>query len=212
MIQKVTLPDIGPAFESLAIERWLKKEGDAVAAGDILCEVAIDKAILEVESRHAGLLLRILVPAGSPVPAGAVVAVIGKAGDKVPKSLLTPARSGRKAAAAGAEGVVPLTPIRRLIASRMLRSKTDIPCYYLEIDADVTDLVALRGKLERQGLGPQGHLQRPPYQGLRPGARGVPHRQQPLGRGPGHRAPPRGERGVCGGPRRRPAGAGRPRR
>jgi pyruvate dehydrogenase E2 component (dihydrolipoamide acetyltransferase) len=37
--------------------------------------------------------------------------------------------------------------MRRIIAERMLRSKQTIPCYYLEMDADVSDLVCLRNKM-----------------------------------------------------------------
>ena len=43
--------------------------------------------------------------------------------------------------------IVPLSPMRRVIAERMLLSKQTIPCYYLEMDADVTDLVCLRNKM-----------------------------------------------------------------
>ena len=43
--------------------------------------------------------------------------------------------------------IVPLSPMRRIIAERMLLSKQAIPCYYLEMDADVTDLVCLRNKM-----------------------------------------------------------------
>ncbi|MBM4018634.1 MAG: 2-oxo acid dehydrogenase subunit E2 [Planctomycetes bacterium] len=43
--------------------------------------------------------------------------------------------------------VIPLSPMRRIIAERMLLAKQTIPCYYLEMDADVTDLVCLRNKM-----------------------------------------------------------------
>ena len=38
MIQKVTLPKLGETVEKSTIERWIKKEGDSVTTGDILCE------------------------------------------------------------------------------------------------------------------------------------------------------------------------------
>jgi pyruvate dehydrogenase E2 component (dihydrolipoamide acetyltransferase) len=43
--------------------------------------------------------------------------------------------------------IVPLTAMRRIVAERMLESKRTIPCYYLNIDADVSDLVCLRNKI-----------------------------------------------------------------
>jgi pyruvate dehydrogenase E2 component (dihydrolipoamide acetyltransferase) len=150
MIQKITLPDVGPAYSHLAVERWVKKEGDTVAPGDILCEVAVDKAILQIESSHAGTILAILVPAGRQVAAGAVVAVIGEAGENVPASLLAEAGESR---AAPAPAPAALSPMRRIIADRMLLSKQTMPCYYLEMDTDVTELVALRGKLGDKAAG-----------------------------------------------------------
>jgi pyruvate dehydrogenase E2 component (dihydrolipoamide acetyltransferase) len=41
--------------------------------------------------------------------------------------------------------------MRRVIAQRMLESKQTIPCYYLEMDADVTELVDLRSRLNAEG-------------------------------------------------------------
>jgi len=49
--------------------------------------------------------------------------------------------------------IVPLTPMRRIVAERMLESKRTIPCYYLEMDFDVTDLVCLRNKLNARDPG-----------------------------------------------------------
>ena len=43
--------------------------------------------------------------------------------------------------------VVPLTAMRRIVAERMLHSKQTAPCYYLQMDADMTDLAELRSKL-----------------------------------------------------------------
>jgi pyruvate dehydrogenase E2 component (dihydrolipoamide acetyltransferase) len=155
MIQKVILPEIGHAAGVLVVERWVKKEGDAVAVGDILCEVALDKAILEIESSHAGTLLAILVPAGRPVHQGEVIAAIGQPGEKVPADLRAQAAASHPPVASADEraGVTPLSAMRRIIADRMLESKRTIPSYCLEIDCDVTDLVALRSKLSDKAAG-----------------------------------------------------------
>ncbi len=272
MIQKVTLPKLGETVEVSTIERWLKKEGESVAPGDILCEITTDKATLEVESYQRGTLLKILAKEGQELPVGAVIAVVGDPGEKVPQEVLAeagkapaqhprrdvpPAEAKRSARAApsaevqaaapaaapagerlkisprarrrakelgvaieslrgtgpagriveadieaaaraaggakatplakklaaregvplagvsgtGAGGkvmkadvlrakespaaasgrVVPLSPMRRIVAARMLLSKQTIPCYYLEMDADVMDLVALRAKVNATG-------------------------------------------------------------
>jgi len=47
---------------------------------------------------------------------------------------------------------VPLTRIQRLIGKRMLQSKVEKPCFYIQSRADVTELMALRPSL-RKSLG-----------------------------------------------------------
>jgi len=42
---------------------------------------------------------------------------------------------------------IPLGRIQKITAEKMLKSKREIPCFYLTVKADVTDLVALRAKL-----------------------------------------------------------------
>ncbi len=46
---------------------------------------------------------------------------------------------------------VPLNRLQRITAERMLKSKHEIPCFYLTVRADVTDLVALRAKMNETG-------------------------------------------------------------
>ena len=58
-------------------------------------------------------------------------------------------------AASGAEPklgeTVPLNRLQKITAERMLKSKQEIPCFYLTVRADVTDLVELRTKLNEAG-------------------------------------------------------------
>ena len=58
-------------------------------------------------------------------------------------------------AAPGAEPklgeTVPLNRLQKITAERMLKSKQEIPCFYLTVRADVTDLVELRTKLNEAG-------------------------------------------------------------
>jgi pyruvate dehydrogenase E2 component (dihydrolipoamide acetyltransferase) len=46
---------------------------------------------------------------------------------------------------------MPLSKKQKLTAERMLKSKREIPCFYLTVKADVTELVALRTKLNEGG-------------------------------------------------------------
>lgn len=66
-----------------------------------------------------------------------------------------PAKPAKPAPAAPAEvklgATVPLNRLQKITAERMLRSKREIPCFYLTAKADVTDLVKLRTKLNETG-------------------------------------------------------------
>ena len=44
---------------------------------------------------------------------------------------------------------LPLNRIQKITGQRMLQSKHEIPCFYLSVKADVTDLVQLRAKLNK---------------------------------------------------------------
>jgi len=65
---------------------WLKKVGDAVEPGDVLAEVETDKATMELESFHKGVLLYIGVKEG-PVAVDGIIAVIGKKGENFKKQI-----------------------------------------------------------------------------------------------------------------------------
>jgi pyruvate/2-oxoglutarate dehydrogenase complex dihydrolipoamide acyltransferase (E2) component len=59
--------------------RWLKTEGDTVAAGEALAEVESDKVNATLEAPVAGTLKKIVVPAGQTAQVRDVVAVIEEA-------------------------------------------------------------------------------------------------------------------------------------
>jgi len=46
---------------------------------------------------------------------------------------------------------IPVNRLQRITAEKMLKSKQEIPCFYLTVKADVTDLVELRTKLNETG-------------------------------------------------------------
>src|SRR6266540_1579223 len=69
-VTKVVMPKLSEAMESGKIIKWLKKEGDRIQGGDILAEIETDKADVEMEAFGAGVLRKILVPAGETAPVG----------------------------------------------------------------------------------------------------------------------------------------------
>ncbi|KAF1451501.1 Pyruvate dehydrogenase protein X component, mitochondrial, partial [Spheniscus demersus] len=62
---KVLMPALSPTMEEGNIVKWLKKEGETVDAGDALCEIETDKAVVTMESSDDGILAKILVEEGS---------------------------------------------------------------------------------------------------------------------------------------------------
>jgi pyruvate dehydrogenase E2 component (dihydrolipoamide acetyltransferase) len=83
MATAVVMPKQGNSVESCLIVDWKKNVGDAVKEGDILCEVETDKAVMEVESAHAGTLLARFFDEGEEVPVMVNIAAIGEPGEDV---------------------------------------------------------------------------------------------------------------------------------
>ena len=72
----VLMPQLGETVAEGTVARWYKKVGDKVTADDVLFDVETDKASMEVPAQTAGVVTQILVPEGSTVDVGTVLAVI----------------------------------------------------------------------------------------------------------------------------------------
>src|SRR6266568_1461129 len=83
MATKVHMEALSPTMEEGRLVKWTKHEGDPVKSGETLAEVETDKAVMELVARADGQLLKVMVPEGTTVPVGNVVAWIGKSGEKV---------------------------------------------------------------------------------------------------------------------------------
>src|SRR5262244_3545675 len=62
---QVLMPALSPTMEKGNLAKWVKREGDAIKAGDIIAEIETDKATMEVEAADEGTLGKILVPEGT---------------------------------------------------------------------------------------------------------------------------------------------------
>ena len=83
MATKVHMEALSPTMEEGQVVRWLKSEGDAVAAGELLAEIETDKATMELVARGDGILRAILLGDGQTAPVGDVIAVIAAADEDV---------------------------------------------------------------------------------------------------------------------------------
>src|SRR3979409_1876335 len=82
MATKVHMEALSPTMEEGRLVKWNKHEGDPVKSGDTLAEVETDKAIMELVARADGQLIKVMVPEGTTVPVGNIVAWIGEPGEK----------------------------------------------------------------------------------------------------------------------------------
>jgi pyruvate dehydrogenase E2 component (dihydrolipoamide acetyltransferase) len=62
---KILMPALSPTMEQGSLTKWLVKEGDIVASGDLLAEIETDKATMEFEAVDEGVIGKILIPEGS---------------------------------------------------------------------------------------------------------------------------------------------------
>ena len=80
-MEKLLLPKLGQTMEEGVILDWLVTEGDSFAIDDELYEVETEKSTVTVLATVAGVLRRVVVPAGEPVKVGTTVAVAQVAGE-----------------------------------------------------------------------------------------------------------------------------------
>jgi pyruvate dehydrogenase E2 component (dihydrolipoamide acetyltransferase) len=81
MAEIVGLPKLSPTMEEGTLARWAKSEGDDIAIDDLIAEVETDKATMEWRAFDKGVLLKILVPAGTTLKPDTPVAIVGKRGE-----------------------------------------------------------------------------------------------------------------------------------
>ncbi len=102
----ITMPALSPTMTEGTLAKWMVKEGDSVASGDIIAEIETDKATMEVEAIDEGIVGQILVAEGTEgVAVNTPIAVIleeGEAADDVTPAAAAPAPAPAAAAPAPA--------------------------------------------------------------------------------------------------------------
>ncbi|MCP2154049.1 UNVERIFIED_ORG: pyruvate dehydrogenase E2 component (dihydrolipoamide acetyltransferase) [Rhizobium sp. SLBN-170] len=93
----ITMPALSPTMEEGNLAKWLVKEGDKVAPGDVIAEIETDKATMEVEAVDEGTVAKLVVPAGTEaVKVNALIAILAADGEDVAEA----AKGGNAAPAA----------------------------------------------------------------------------------------------------------------
>ncbi|AFO87734.1 pyruvate dehydrogenase complex dihydrolipoamide acetyltransferase [Phaeobacter inhibens] len=106
MPTEILMPALSPTMEEGTLAKWLVKEGDTVASGDLLAEIETDKATMEFEAVDEGVIGKILIPEGSEgVKVNSPIAVLLEEGESADDIGTTPS-----APAAAADEAAPVAP------------------------------------------------------------------------------------------------------
>ncbi len=89
MATNVVMPQLGESVVEGTVGKWYKKVGDKIDLYEPIMEVVTDKVTTEIPASAAGTMLQIIVPEGTTVKAGTVLAVIGAAGE-TPSAVAAP--------------------------------------------------------------------------------------------------------------------------
>ncbi len=82
-VEVIRMPKLSDTMTEGVVEKWHKKVGDKVKSGELLADIATDKATMEFESFQDGVLIHIGIPEGKSVPVDSVLAILGKGGEDI---------------------------------------------------------------------------------------------------------------------------------
>ena len=101
---ELKMPALSPTMEEGTLAKWLVKEGDKVASGDLLAEIETDKATMEFEAVDEGTVAKILVPEGTDeVKVGTVIAILAGEGEDAGAAASAPTAAKEPVAKDGGE-------------------------------------------------------------------------------------------------------------
>ncbi len=112
------MPTLGSDMTEGTLVEWKKKAGDRVVKGEIIAEVDTEKAAIDVESFHAGVIERLIVKPGERVPVGTVMAIIREEGAQSTPAVHAPASPSPLQTVSSKEPVSSLPPAPPPIAAR----------------------------------------------------------------------------------------------
>ena len=84
------MPSLSPTMTEGTIVKWMKSEGESVSAGDVVCEIQTDKAVVALEVDEDGTLAKIIKPADSgTIKVGTLIAVLAEEGEDLNDTTIT---------------------------------------------------------------------------------------------------------------------------
>ncbi|KAM3257414.1 hypothetical protein ACQJBY_049615 [Aegilops geniculata] len=82
-VREIFMPALSSTMTEGKIVSWTTAEGDRVSKGDPVVVVESDKADMDVETFHDGIIAAVLVPAGGTAPVGAPIALLAESEEDV---------------------------------------------------------------------------------------------------------------------------------
>jgi len=113
-VLQLKMPSLSPTMEEGTIVSWLKKEGESLEAGDVICDIQTDKAVVSMEVDEEGVLAKIVMSSDAgTIKIGEVIALVAEDGEDwnaVAKMEIKASAPVAEAAPAAAPPVVAATP------------------------------------------------------------------------------------------------------
>merc|ERR1712130_532340 len=72
----INMPSLSPTMSEGTIVKWYKKEGESISAGDVLCDIQTDKAVVSMECDDDGIVAKIIMEEGSGAKVGTLIALL----------------------------------------------------------------------------------------------------------------------------------------
>jgi 2-oxoglutarate dehydrogenase E2 component (dihydrolipoamide succinyltransferase) len=89
---EIVVPALGESVTTATVARWIKQQGETVAADEPLVELETDKVTVEVNAPSGGVLSSIAVPEGTEVEVGSILGLVdGAAGAAAAPAKAAPA-------------------------------------------------------------------------------------------------------------------------
>jgi 2-oxoglutarate dehydrogenase E2 component (dihydrolipoamide succinyltransferase) len=128
MTVNIVVPEMGESVHEARVARWLKAEGDAVAAGEVLVELETEKVNFEVGAERAGILSQIARKEGDDVRGGDVLGVVDEASQPRASAGPAPSPGPGTGEVKGDRTIGPstVTPLARRIAEDHRLDITDV--------------------------------------------------------------------------------------
>ena len=167
MATEILMPALSPTMEEGTLAKWLKKEGEAVRAGDVIAEIETDKATMEFEAVDEGTLGRILIAEGTAgVKVNTPIAVLLAEGESAdtPAAAAPPQPAVQPQQAAQAEPAAPAPARLALHGERLFAS----PLARRIAQDKGLDLSTITG------TGPHGRIVKADVEAARPGSVATP--------------------------------------